>query len=292
MIIDYPWYLALACIAVGIIYAAVLYFVGPKSFGRGLSRLLAAIRFLAVSAIAFLLLAPVARQTVHERQHQRVALVADRSLSVLASQDSNFIIDDIVQFGNDLSKHLDVMMIDDSAHSNRQTDLGAMLNLGSDAAAIVLASDGINNHGANPIGVAEKLGIPVFTLALGDTTPQRDAAITDIRVNRIAMLGSRFPLEITVTASLLDGARATLSVSDADGATLHSQAIEYTSPKFGTTFSVTLPADMPGLHPSRRRDICGQQSDILPRRHHRHPPQGSHHSQCPAPRPGSTETFY
>ena len=58
MIIDYPWYYVLLCLLLGAAYAAVLYFVGPASFTRRLRWVLSVLRFLAVSAIAFLLLEP------------------------------------------------------------------------------------------------------------------------------------------------------------------------------------------------------------------------------------------
>ena len=90
MIIDYPWYYVLLCLLAGAAYAAALYFTGRKAFPKRLRWLLAALRFIAVSAIAFLLLAPVARQTVHERQKPHVVMAADVSQSVAVSADSAF----------------------------------------------------------------------------------------------------------------------------------------------------------------------------------------------------------
>ena len=66
MIIDYPWYLALCCLLLGALYAAVLYFVGRRPFRGAMRWLLVGLRFLAVSAIAFLLLAPLSKQKVTE----------------------------------------------------------------------------------------------------------------------------------------------------------------------------------------------------------------------------------
>ena len=68
MIIDYPWYHIVFCLLAGAAYAGILYYVGHRMFGKGVNALLAILRFVAVSIIAFLLLAPVSRQTVNERQ--------------------------------------------------------------------------------------------------------------------------------------------------------------------------------------------------------------------------------
>ena len=88
MIIDHPWYVVLLCLTAGAAYAAALYAFGRRPFARWLAWLLSALRFTAVSAIAFLLLAPVSRQTVHERQKPHVVVAVDRSLSVTGGADS------------------------------------------------------------------------------------------------------------------------------------------------------------------------------------------------------------
>lgn len=243
MLIDYPWYAVLLCLLAGTLYAGVLYFVGRRRFSGWLLWLLSALRFLAVSAIAFLLCAPMARQTVHERQKPHVVLVDDCSQSVQLSADSAF---SLISLRDALGKVCD-LTFNANASNTMQTDIGQMLQVPSHTAAIVLASDGIYNHGANPVTVAERLGIPLYTVALGDTTPQRDATLSDMRCNRIAMLGNNFPIELTVGASLLNGRSATLAITDAAGHRLFSQTITYTDDDFSTAVSASLPAENAGL---------------------------------------------
>jgi len=50
-------------------------------------------------------------------------------------------------------------------------------------ASIVIVSDGIITEGNNPVFSAEKLGIPVFTVSVGDTTAKNDIEIKNIAVN-------------------------------------------------------------------------------------------------------------
>ncbi len=244
MIIDYPWYHVLFCLLAGAAYAGILYYVGHRKFGKGVNALLAALRFVAVSILALLLLAPVSRQTVNERQHPRVVLLEDASLSVRQSADSAF---SLMGLADDLKNNLDITY--ETFGSPSATDIGEALmrHRHDDIAAVVLATDGIYNRGSNPATLAEQLGCPVYTVALGDTTLRRDAALADLRVSRIAMQNSDFPLELTINASLLKGVGTTLTVSNAQGQTLFTQKIAYDDDQYSTTIATALPADKPGL---------------------------------------------
>lgn len=244
MIIDYPWYHVLFCLLAGAAYAGVLYYVGRRRFGKGVNALLAALRFVAVSIIALLLLAPVSRQTVNERQQPRVVLLEDASLSVRQSVDSAF---SLLELADDLKNDLNISY--ETFGSPNATDIGEALmrHRYDDVAAVVLATDGIYNRGGNPATMAEQLGCPVYTVALGDTTLRRDAALADLRVSRIAMQNSDFPLELTINAALLKGVGAILTVSNAQGQTLYTQKIVYDDDQYSTTLATALPADKPGL---------------------------------------------
>ena len=241
IITDYPWYFIVLCLLAGAAYAALLYFIGRnKRFKPRLRWLLATLRFMAVSTIAFLLLAPMTRRTVHERQQPHIVLATDRSLSVMRSADSAFNLDGID--GNFRFTRLDF-------GNENMTDIGSLLEgfVGSDADAIVLATDGIYNRGANPATVAERLSVPVYTIALGDTTPQRDAALGDLRTNRVAMLGASLPVKLTVGATLLNGHNAQLTIADQRGRTLFSQRIAYSGDNFSQGLETSLPLNEAGL---------------------------------------------
>lgn len=244
MIIDYPWYHILFCLLAGATYAGILYHVGHRSFGKGVNVLLAALRFVAVSIIALLLLAPVSRQTVNERQQPRVVLLEDASLSVDLSADSAF---SLAGVAADAADKLQITY--ETFGTASATDIGEALlrHRYDDAAAIVLATDGIYNRGSNPTTLAEQTGCPVYTIALGDTTLRRDAALADLRVSRIAMLNSDFPMEMTINATLLKNVNANLTVSNAQGQVLHSRHIAYTDDHYSTTVATAIPADKPGL---------------------------------------------
>ena len=249
MIIDYPWYYVLLCLLAGAAYAVGLYYVGRRRFGRGINALLAALRFVAVSVISLLLLAPVAKRTVHERQKPLIVMVNDCSESVQMSADSAFSLSDLWYkiWDKEALKENCRMTYNADATNTGQTDISAMLEVSPDAAAIVLASDGIYNRGQNPTTTAERLGIPVYTVALGDTTPRRDAALSNIRHNRIAYLGNTFPVEVTVGSHLLKGRMAQLTVTDGRGKKVASQQVGYSDDDFSTTLTFSVQAEAKGL---------------------------------------------
>lgn len=245
MVIDYPWYFVLLCLLAGAAYAAGLYYMGHRRFGKGVNALLAGLRFVAVTIIALLLLAPVAKRTVHERQKPRVVLEEDCSLSVQMSADSAFTLMDL---WDDLEAAGCQLMLNADASHAEQTDLGELLDrISPDVMAVVLSSDGINNRGQNPTTVAERLGIPIYTVALGDTTPRRDAALRNIRHNRIAYLGNSFPVEITIGVHRLKGRTARLTIADGRGKNVAQQQVAYDDDDFSSTMIFSIPAEAKGL---------------------------------------------
>ena len=245
MVIDYPWYFVLLCLLAGAAYAAGLYYMGHRRFGKGVNALLAGMRFVAVTIIALLLLAPVAKRMVHERQKPRVVLEEDCSLSVQMSADSAFTLMDL---WDDLEAAGCQLMLNADASHAEQTDLGELLDrISPDVMAVVLSSDGINNRGQNPTTVAERLGIPVYTVALGDTTPRRDAALRNIRHNRIAYLGNSFPVEITIGVHRLKGRTARLTIADGRGKNVAQHQVAYDDDDFSSTMTFSIPAEAKGL---------------------------------------------
>ena len=244
MILDYPWYFILLCLLAGALYAGVLYFLTPEAFGRRLRWVLSGLRFLAVSIIAFLLLAPMVRQTLNERQKPLVVVAQDVSQSVASSADSAF------RLPLESADNYDVVY---ETFGDVTTDIAAEISgvasryQGRDIGAMVLVTDGIHNRGENPATVAERVTFPIHTIALGDTTPHRDASLTSLRYNKIAFAGNSFPVEVTVKATLLAGQSAQLSVTDAHGKNLGHQNVTYDGNNFCAPYSFLLPASKPGL---------------------------------------------
>jgi hypothetical protein len=107
--------------------------------------------------------------------------------------------------------------------------------------AIVLYTDGAYNAGSNPIYAAEKLGIPVYAVGLGDSTELRDVALTEIFTNEVATVNAAQPVDITIhSVGAKSGDRVTLTLYN-EGVKIGEEALslkeganDYTS-----TFSFT-----------------------------------------------------
>lgn len=244
MIIDFPWYYTVLCLMAGAAYATVLYFVGRSPFKPLWRWILAGVRFLCVSCIAFLLLAPMSQRTVHERQRPHIVLLQDASLSVRSTADSAFSLEALKEQLGDRYR-----VSYETFGNAASTDIGSAMGryADDDVAAMVIATDGLYNRGANPATLAERLPFPIHTVALGDTTRRRDASLGNLRCNRIALMGNSFPVEFTVNSTLLHGQSAQLTIHDADGKVLHRETVDYGADRTSTGVSASLPAPKPGL---------------------------------------------
>ncbi|MCZ6774930.1 MAG: hypothetical protein O7D34_00555 [Ignavibacteria bacterium] len=102
--------------------------------------------------------------------------------------------------------------------------------------AAVLFTDGSYNSGRNPIYDAEQLGIPIYTVGIGDTTEQKDVLITKVATNDRVYNETSVPVDVTIKSSGFDGERieatiaAGVKVLDRKSLVLKSGTGEYTIP--------------------------------------------------------------
>ena len=276
IIIDYPWYFILLCILAGAVYAGALYWVGKggsneAAFGKTTRILLSLLRALAVALIAFLFLSPLVKRETNRKEKPIVVIAEDNSLSLNYCRDSAYYHDEfqseIKRLADKLEDKFEVHRyrygssaeaLEDDADtenlfSSQSTDMSKMLseineqyyhrNIG----AVIMTGDGIYNEGLNPLSAAASLTVPVYTVAMGDTTEYRDVSIANVRFNRIAYLGNRFPMDITVAATKAKGMQSTLTVS-CEGKTLFSKRIGFDENHFSTTENVILDVGKAGIH--------------------------------------------
>jgi hypothetical protein len=264
---DYPIYFLVFCIATGIGYASLMYF-RERAFNEvsvWWKRLLYALRFLATSILAFLLLSPLLRTNDTQSQKPIIVVASDASESVGANMRTTdslafhkglrtikealgegydvktYAFGDRVREDFDFKYNDKVSNIDDAL--TQIYDNYTNQNLG----AVILATDGIYNQGANPLYTAQKLAVPIYTVALGDTVPKRDAVVKRVYNNQIAYLGDQFTMQVDVAAKNCAGSSTTLSVSKAGAGTLKSQAIGIDNNDFFKTIDFTINADAVGV---------------------------------------------
>ena len=270
IVTEYPLWFILFCIVAGIFYAGILYYHEKKLSELSLWKvwLMAAFRFSAVTILSFLLLSPLLKTVNREVEKPIIIVAQDNSESLVAGKDSLFynkeykqnlqkLIDELndkyeVRLYSFAEKIKELTVADSLTFNEKQTDISAMFNeietrySNRNIGAMILASDGLYNKGANPVYSSDKIKVPVYTIALGDTTIKKDVILVKIEHNRLAYLGNKFPMEIIVNAKQLNGKATTLSVTKG-GALLFTQTINFNSDAFTTTIPVLLEAKETGL---------------------------------------------
>lgn len=265
---SYSFWLILLCIAAGILYAFILYrkdtaFSEVKTWLR---RLMFVFRALVVALIALFLLSPMIRSTSRQVEKPIVIIAQDNSSSIVMNKDSSFYRNQYIKALEDFSKALsskyEVRTLTwaekvgegfNINFSEKETDMSGMLEeadnrfLNRNVGALVIASDGIFNKGANPLYREGLLKVPHYTIALGDTTVQRDVFIGNVMYNKTAYLNSSFPIEIIVQAQQCSGNNVTLKVTE-DKSELFTRSIAINNNRFTQKVPVYLEAKSKGMH--------------------------------------------
>lgn len=266
---EYPLWFIIICFAAGFLYSFLLYWrAHSDNTGYGSRRLIylmAAFRFLSVSAIAFLLLNPLLKFISTEIEKPIVVLAIDNSESIMNNRDSaayrKGITSLIQQFndleGNDLKVDFycfgDKPLISNQPnYRDKQTDFSGLFTeignvySGSNVGAMVLLSDGIYNKGAHPVYAAGNLKFPVYTVGLGDTTVRKDLKITNVRSNSIAYLNNHFPAVIDIQADKCQGQPYKLTVTN-NQSVVYETTITPGSASDFKTITIDLEAKAPGI---------------------------------------------
>ncbi|KAB7730348.1 VWA domain-containing protein [Rudanella paleaurantiibacter] len=265
-----PWWV-LVCLLVGALYAAALYQPLPARLSTGVSDsvsfwdrnvryALAAVRFLVVSLLCFLLVNPLIRSVQTLTEKPKVVLAVDNSESVAAAgrpalttalSNLQALQQQLSSAGLDVS----VRTLSDSAmtegtdltqipFTQRSTNLSGLLSgirsdyEGRHLTDVVLISDGIFNQGLSP--TFGQYPFSVHAVGLGDTIPKRDIAIKGIVANRIAYLNNQFPIQVEVTSNGFSG-RAGIVVLRQGGKEVGRQSVSFgQNQTFGSvTFQTT-----------------------------------------------------
>ncbi len=259
---DYPSWFILGCLLIGVIYAYILY-SKKYSWGAGVNRTLAILRFAAVSFILFLLLNPLLKQLISEVEKPELVIVIDNSLSITNSLDSvqrvqlMAEVSDLVAASNASGFATQVrslnqsnVLLSDIAFDQKTTDLNAMfkeleiLYDGKNLASVVLVSDGNYNRGISP-GYFP-YSYKISTIGVGDTTSQEDVVLKNVLYNKIAYQGNKFPLVAEVANSGFKGESAKVMVKKG-GRIVASEVIAFDSENGLTKIEFKLTAEQNGV---------------------------------------------
>ena len=262
------WFLVL-CLLLGAVYTWLLYsnrrFKSENGKWNFSVVLMSGIRFFATSLLAFFLLSPLIKHSTRILEKPIIVFAQDNSESVPVNKDSSYYRDkypaaveallegfgddykvEFYTFGNQISEEKSILF------NQKQTNLSGTidelynrydnLNLG----ALIIASDGIFNQGSNPVYNQRKLKTHIYTVALGDTSIQKDVILKKVRYNRTAFLGNNFPLEIDLSAYGYKGGASQVTITH-KGKTIFNQNVFFDKPRFNLSIPVNLAAEEKGM---------------------------------------------
>lgn len=112
--------------------------------------------------------------------------------------------------------HLDALTWDGQA-TNVAGALDALGEevVGQGLGAVVVLSDGGQNQGGRPERAAVDLGVPVFTVGIGDPVPPKDVAMVSGVMDRLGYVGRRLSLAVRFRVSGYDGLQERVVVQEA-----------------------------------------------------------------------------
>jgi len=266
LVTESPAWLSIFCILAGIFLTAILY-RRDKNTGdikSWLRWLMISLRFIVITLLSFLLLTPLIRTLTRQTEKPIIIVAQDNSESVVTNKDSTqyrlAYASKMQEMVEALSKKYEVKTLSFGGHvkeglefsfDQKQTDFTQLLDevevryANRNVGALILATDGLYNSGSNPL--YHSLKVPVFSVALGDTTAQRDLLVGSILYNKTAYLNNSFPIEITVLGRECSGALTTLTLTE-DSAVLFSKQVTVAGNKFRQVVPVYLDAKKKGIH--------------------------------------------
>ena len=268
VITAYPTWYILFCLLAGAVLTFILYRKEAllKEAGTWPGRLLIASRFLVISLLSFLLLSPMIRTFSREVEKPIIMIALDESRSIVNARDSvqrkEQIKKDLEALKDGLSDDYDVRTLSfgdkvrdghSLAFDDRATDFSMLYNqldvqfANRNNGALILVTDGLYNEGASPVYGPAQVKVPVFSLALGDTTVRKDIYISAVNHNRIAFLGNAFPLEISVDARQASGAVTSMTVME-DSVQIFSREIRVAGSNYHLVVPVLVDAKAKGIH--------------------------------------------
>ncbi len=193
--------------------------------------LLLILRFLTISVI-FLAIGELTLEHIKILVNEsRTAILVDNSKSVdmykenvvsalekifnnLKSKNVNY---DVFVFNNKIYEfHPD--SLDDLKFNGYSTDISQALNKilkekeVKNYQNIILVTDGIYNLGEKPTYTVEKLGIPIFSIGVGDPSPKNDISVDNIISNDLIYAQNQATIRVNIKSSGFEGKTTSISL--------------------------------------------------------------------------------
>ncbi|GAB4377128.1 MAG: hypothetical protein Kow0042_24380 [Calditrichia bacterium] len=225
------------------------------------------IRSLTLIIVLFILLQPILTLILEHQDPPLVAVLVDNSRSMLI-EDGSGIRADSVRFllnhinGDNFSDSLQFRLFrfdrqlrsfqfDSLTFEGKQTNISRALQEVADSLsennlqAVVLISDGQFNQGPSPLRIAERMPVPVYTIAVGDSVSRRDVRLSGVQANPVGYVGQELPVSVRILHSGYDNKTVTIQLKQGKQ-TVAAQKITLSSSGFEQKVDFALKAEQPG----------------------------------------------
>ncbi len=214
-----PLIIIIGALIIGIYVYYIYKYTVPK-VSLTLKYFLFAARFLALLLILFILFEPILSLEYLETEKAKNLIFIDNSKSIVAEDSAERagylnefteriknIPQDAVEyffFGSN-SQPISIDSIDYLDNSEPFTNISQIFefikSLKTNVGSIVLVSDGILTEGSNPVYSVENLGIPVFTVGIGDSTDKIDIIAQKLLHNEYIYSEKKSSIEAVISQS-------------------------------------------------------------------------------------------
>lgn len=265
---SYPFWFFLLCLLAGAFVAYLLYFSRRNSnadLSTKLRWILAVLRGVATTLIAFLLLSPLLQSNHRNSEKPLVILANDNSESIISNSDSVFYKNEFAEQFNDLKDKLNGKFevveynYSDSLRkgsgfdfTGKQTDISLVFSelknnfSNRNVAALILTGDGVYTKGNDPVYEADEIPFSVYTVACGDTTRHKDVIAGHVGYNRTAYQGNTFPVEVALNAYHCAGESVKVSIVK-EGNAIATENVGIGQDDFSRIIRFQIPADKIGM---------------------------------------------
>jgi len=219
-------FLLIAFVLIAIVGAFIFYRFTLPPVPNSKRIFLATLRSLALSLLLLLLFEPILSLVKTFEQEPSIAILFDNSLSMTLPNPKgtggtqqrkdfikeNFSEETLKKISGKLSPKLfsfeqkanELRAIDSMNFSGELTNIAQSISdvkknmLSQNVQALLLVSDGNVTEGVNPMYEAEELGIPIYTVGLGDTHEQKDILVSKLVTNNVAYAETKLPIDVSI----------------------------------------------------------------------------------------------
>jgi len=270
---SYAWYFYVLAILVAGGFTMLLYGVRFNSKDWTKPRLITlfGLRFLSIFFLLLLLLNPMLETTTQHLKKPLVVWLQDNSESIIQTKDSvkyktqwqhqqnrlkSLLGEDYryetLCFGSKVKKSNTFNFKESKTNYDNVLRFVEQNYASQNLGALILASDGLFNDGANVLYSTYDFTCPLYVVPMGDTTRYPNVAITSVDYNKVVLINTPSPVVVHIAGQLLKG-KQTEVVLQADSGAVYRKTVSFTSNNQVVDVPFKIESKTKGIHTYRIR---------------------------------------